>query len=124
VWANGIDGQDDFCSFGAYVMASYFLTGESRPYDTASGVFKRVKPNENFLGGDGCGAWEAAVRYSYLDLDMAGDLASSNTALHDVTAGVNWYWNPVFRVMFNYVWAHPEAGGNLHVAEVRFSVAL
>jgi len=120
MFANGVQGQNDFCSFGAYIMASYFFTGEVRPYDTKKGVFKRVKPNNNFLGGDGSGAWEGAVRYSFLDLDTGQDLSTANTELHDVTAGVNWYWNPVFRVMFNYVWSHPSAYGNLHVGEIRF----
>ena len=126
MWANGIDGQQDVRGLAAYVMASYFLTGETRPYDDKNGAFKRVKPGNNFLGGDGSGAWEVAARYGYTDLDMEDDLAlsASPSAMHDVTAGLNWYWNPVFRMMFNYVWAHPEGGGNLHIAEIRFQVAM
>jgi len=29
---------------GGYVSASYFLTGESRPYDRSAGLFGRLKP--------------------------------------------------------------------------------
>jgi phosphate-selective porin OprO/OprP len=122
-WANGIRGDEDLSALGYYVMVSYFLTGEHRPYDREAGVFSRVKPKSNFLAGDGCGAWELAARYSFLDLDVDSELGAAFEALHDVTVGVNWYWNPIFRVMLNYVVAHPEGSGYLHVAELRFQVA-
>jgi len=125
MWAHGVKGQEDFRSLGGYLMASYFFTGESRPYDTKKGVFKRVKPTSNFLGGTGSGAWEGAARYSYLDLDAEGDLVGSGAnGLHDFTVGLNWYWNPVFRVMLNYVWAHAEGAGDLQIAEMRFSIGM
>jgi phosphate-selective porin OprO/OprP len=93
--------------WGTYASASYFLTGEHRPYDREEGVFRRVSPYENFWFvntvrgcASGSGAWELAVRWSYLDFkDVNGQ------ELHDVTAGVNWYWNPYARLMFN--WIHP-----------------
>jgi phosphate-selective porin OprO and OprP len=34
---------------GGYAMVSYFLTGESRPYDKRLGRFARLKPTENFF---------------------------------------------------------------------------
>ena len=89
---------------GFYVYLSYFLTGEHRPYKMTSGVFDRVKPNRNFLDG-GCGALELAGRYSHLDLDD-GPIAGGE--LDDYTLGLNWYWNPNTRVMFNYVRANVE----------------
>ncbi len=95
---------------GMYVYASYFLTGESRTYDRKHGYFGRVRPNQDFLvvTRDGCtaweglGAWEVALRWSYLDLN---DEAILGGRLHDVTFGVNWYLNAYTRIMFNYIHA-------------------
>ncbi len=100
-------GNSDF--YSTYVYASYFLTGESRPYDRRRGVFDRPVPYENFWMVDtprgtsaGWGAWELAGRWSYVDMsDIDGQ------QLHDLTLGCNWYWNPHTRMMFN--WIHPFA---------------
>jgi len=114
------DFQDRFNSNldGFYVYASYFLTGEHRPYSLKRGSFGRVKPLENFWWVDntsdescsfGLGAWELAARYSTLDwiddgLESAGGGSDGVPGeLDDFTLGVNWYWNPHMRVMFNYV---------------------
>jgi phosphate-selective porin OprO/OprP len=108
VWTHVNDtGPGSTEPWGAYAYASYFLTGEHRPYDREEGVFRRVKPYENFWLVDtpcGCaagwGAWELALRWSYMDfIDIDGQ------QLHDVTFGVNWYWNPRARLMFD--WIHP-----------------
>ncbi len=90
---------------GAYAQLGYFLTGEHRPYDRKAGAIDRVIPKSN-LGFDGktChtghGAWEVAGRWSYLDLNDAGILGGS---IMDYTAGVNWYWNPYTKMVFNYI---------------------
>jgi phosphate-selective porin OprO/OprP len=34
--------------YGWYVFASYFLTGESRPYKTSNGTFDRIRPQSEF----------------------------------------------------------------------------
>lgn len=105
---------------GGYVSLLYFLTGESRPYDTKQGVFTRVVPFENFFlvrGDDGCfhrgwGAWQVGARYSFLDLnsqDIGGGM------VHDLTVGINWFWNPNMKWQYNYSLARrdvPEAEGN------------
>ncbi len=87
---------------GAYATVSYFLTGESRPYDKKAGALDRVKPLENFRTDTGCGrgAWELASRYSYIDLND-GDINGGR--MNDWTAGVNWYLNPYTKFQFNYV---------------------
>jgi phosphate-selective porin len=38
---------------GFYAQASWFLTGESRPYDSTAGDFKRLIPRRNFNFGKG-----------------------------------------------------------------------
>jgi len=108
-------------SFGGwYVFASYFLTDDFRPYDTGQGVFTRVKPQRDMVfDGEGWGAWELAARFSRLDLN-SGDIEGG--VLDDVTAGVNWYLNPVLRVEANYVWANLESVGDSNIFESRFQL--
>jgi phosphate-selective porin OprO/OprP len=103
---------------GAYIDFMYFLTGESRPYDTKQGVFTRVIPFENFFLVRGCngrlgcgaGAWQVGVRYSWLDLnskDVGGGI------LHDFTFGVNWFWNPNMKWQLNYSLGRRDVPGAL-----------
>ncbi len=87
---------------GFYVQASYFLTGEHRPYNQSKAAYDRVKPLKNFRENGGIGAVEVATRFSYLDLVDAGlDGGRMKTA----TVGLNWYLNPNMRLMFNYIHA-------------------
>ena len=90
---------------GAYAQAGYFLTGEHRPYDRKTGTIDRVIPKSNltFAGTNcnpGLGAWEVAGRWSWLDLN---DNVIQGGTIVDYTAGVNWYWNPYTKMVFNYV---------------------
>lgn len=96
---------------GAYVYAGYFLTGEIRPYNKKKGVFGRVVPHNNFWPGQGCGAWEVAGRWSYIDLN-SNDVRGGR--LNDVTFGLNWYLNKHAKFQFNYIHAFLDRapGGN------------
>jgi phosphate-selective porin OprO/OprP len=92
---------------GAYAQLGYFLTGEHRPYDRKTGTIERVIPKSNltFAGTPchpGLGAWELAARWSYLDLN---DASVNGGTIMDYTAGLNWYWNPYTKMVFNYVHA-------------------
>jgi phosphate-selective porin OprO/OprP len=94
---------------GAYIQTGFFLTGETRPYNTATGTFARVKPNNSFDPGDGkWGAWEIATRFSFLDMNDSGMKGGKE---YDVTAGLNWYLYSNLRLMFNYVWADVADSG-------------
>lgn len=86
---------------GFYVFAAYLLTGEHRPYNRKTGVFGRVEPHEDF-GKGGCGAWEVAARWSYIDLND-GDV--NGRRLADTTIGLNWYLNPYTKFQLNYIHA-------------------
>lgn len=76
---------------GFYVMASYFTTGESRPYK--GGAFAKVKPNS------ADGAWELVARYSVLD----GQDNNAGVKGENITLGVNYYLNASMRFMANYI---------------------
>ncbi len=113
---------------GIYAFASYLLTGESRHYDRGAGVFDGVRPKRKFeWGGDGWGAWEVALRLSYVDLT---DGAVGGGRQTNVTAGLNWYINDDSRLMLNYVHgrvndrAVPPAvdGGRVNVFQARFAI--
>ena len=106
--------------WAASIQASYFLTGEHRPYKTASGTFTRVRPLRNYGRNGGPGAWELAARYSYLTLN---DHGVTGGRLSDITLGLNWYLNPSVRTMWNYVFADPSDGGDVSIFMWRFQVA-
>lgn len=85
---------------GYYGYATYFLTGESRPYKSASGTFGRIQPKHDF------GAVELAARYSRLkSQDGPGNI-------EDFTAGVNWYVKNNIRLALNYVHANITDAAN------------
>lgn len=111
--------QDKFSFSGFYGYASYFLTGESRKYKASSGSFGRVSPKKNFGPDGGYGAWEIGVRYSRIDLN---DLSVSGGILSEWTVGLNWYLNPVSRVMLNYVNADLKDTGTTNLFETRFQI--
>jgi phosphate-selective porin OprO/OprP len=96
---------------GVYAQLGYFLTGEHRPYDRKAGAIDRVIPFENFkfspcCDGNGWGAWEVAGRFSYLDLN---DENIRGGTMMDATFGINWYWNPYTKLVFNYIRAMPDS---------------
>jgi len=108
---------------GAYVYVAYMLTGEHVPYTRRSGTINRVKPFRNFrlfttydceteTGEDGWGAWQVALRYSFLDL-TDGDIEGGEG--NDLTLGLVWYFNPYSSLQFNAVYGdisqHRDVGG-------------
>jgi phosphate-selective porin OprO/OprP len=112
-------GASDAEFDGYYIQASYFLTGEHRNYKKSAGSFSRVKPFKNFREDGGWGAWEVAARYSSLDLS---DSDIRGGELDDVTLGVNWHLNPNVRIMWNYVSADSDHGGEADLFGMRFQV--
>lgn len=107
--------------YGFYLYGSYFLTGESRAYDRRKGYFGRLKPERDLsFDGEGWGAFETALRFSYLDLQ---DGPVNGGILRAMTAGLNWYFHAHSKLRFNYVYTHAGGGprpGDLHAFETRF----
>lgn len=103
------NGGKDFNIVTGYALASWFPTGETRPYN-ASGQFGKVKVL-NPIDKGGKGAFEVAGRYDYADLTKMSPnavtalasqpgLATAGT-YKGVTAGVNWYPYSNVRFMAN-----------------------
>jgi phosphate-selective porin OprO/OprP len=92
---------------GWYVQASYFLTGEMRPYLPASGAWGSPAVVSPFaLDSGSWGAWEIKARYSNNDFNsMVTDPANRvlGGEQNIVTLGANWYLNRNLRWMFDYL---------------------
>lgn len=116
--AEGIDRA--YLFGGAYVSAAFMLTGEEAGYNKAVGVPERIIPNREFSLKQGTwGAWQAALRASYLDLS-SGPVDGGRIA--ETTLGLNWWWNRYLRWQLNYGYAHIAGGaspGRLQVLQGR-----
>jgi phosphate-selective porin OprO/OprP len=91
----GIDSRVRPTYDGWYVDASWYLTGETRNYLGAEGIFGRTKVKRPVYGGSGgWGAWQIAARYDVLNLsDKAAALATVCNECGDQETwliGVNW----------------------------------
>jgi len=93
-------GLSDPSFDGFYVYATWFVTGETRPF--RNGNFDRVKPKKP-LGKGGAGAFELAVRYDRLDLSETPVLARAGNRAESLTFGLNWYLNSNAKMLFNWV---------------------
>ncbi|GAC1620797.1 MAG: porin [Nevskia sp.] len=117
------DTRKDQTVTSYYVQASYFLTGESKPYKAKDGIFGSPKVNNPW------GALEAAVRYesSKNEDTTAGCPGAPNATTGAYTYavggtkcetsallfGLNYYVNPNVRFLFNYIIAEADQGGTL-----------
>lgn len=131
-------GGQDFDIVTAYAAASWFPTGETRPYNV-NGSFGRIKVAHPLDDG-GFGALELALRYDYADLtDMAANTAvaaTSQTSLttagtyNAVTVGANWYPYSYVRLTGNLTRAKidnrrigaVESDADVTVAQARLQV--
>jgi len=121
-WVDRTEGdQLDFG--GYYVSASWFLTGESRPYHPTSGTLTRVSPRKNFnWKTKDWGAFEVAGRYSFTNLT---DKAVQGGRLNMLMGGLNWHLTPNIRWHLNVGWGRVTGTaqvGNLRVFQMRFAV--
>ena len=83
---------------GGDLMVSYFITGETRPYSTASGIYGFAPVARPVFKG-GPGAWEVVLRYSNFDLD---DGPVHGGKFWKITPMVNWYLSKEVRLEFAY----------------------
>ena len=96
---------------GFYVEGTWVITGQRRRYNTGNFAFDGPAVTDSFnpLAGH-WGAWELAGRYSGLNLNAGAGAPGTAPAIdavrggsqHIVTAALNWYLDPIIRVMFEY----------------------
>ena len=96
---------------GWYVTGSWVLTGERRAFNPSTFAFDGPPVDHPFDWRQRTwGAWELAMRYSDLDLNFRPGGAGLPIPADGVrggeqrilTAGVNWYLNPIVRLMLDY----------------------
>ena len=104
-----VSGAGTDASFhGWYVMASYWLTGETATYNEWNAVWDRVLPRRNLHDGSGGkGAWMLALRFDRVDLTDGG---IDGGEMDSFTFGVTWMWNPNTRVKLDLVYADVTGG--------------
>ena len=94
---------------GYYAMASWTLTGETRPYDHAQGIFGMISPAAPFsFKHGGPGAWEVAARYSSVDLTSG---AVQGGKFDRLSGALSWYPTSQFRFEFNYGYGRLDRAG-------------
>ncbi len=94
---------------GYYVMASWVLTGETRAYSHALGVFGMISPSAPFsFKHGGPGAWEVAARYSSVDL-ASGTIQGGK--FDRLSGALSWYPTSQWRFEFNYGYGRLNRAG-------------
>jgi phosphate-selective porin OprO/OprP len=83
---------------GGEIVATWLLTGETRPYSARSALFQAVSPARTVFEG-GPGAWELVLRYSYADLN---EPLIRGGRFRRITPMVNWHLSDNVRLEFAY----------------------
>jgi phosphate-selective porin OprO and OprP len=94
-------GADNEHFTGYYGYATYMLTGETRSFK--GGNFDRIRPFHELGSGGGLGAFELALRYDHINLSNTPVAARAGNDASSITGGLNWYFNPYAKLMFNWV---------------------
>lgn len=92
---------------GGDIVAAWLISGETRAYNTVGGYFKAVSPAKTVFEG-GPGAWEAVLRFSYIDLD-SGTLRGGK--FWRLTPMVNWHLSDNVRLELAYGYGTLERFG-------------
>ena len=93
---------------GGEAIASYLFTGERHPYNPKAAIFGAVEPNHSIYSG-GPGAFEAVLRFSYVDLDSQ-DIVGGR--FWRITPMVNWYLSPNIRLEAAYGYGRFDRSGS------------
>jgi phosphate-selective porin OprO/OprP len=93
---------------GGEALASYLFTGERHPYNPKAAIFGAVEPSHSIYSG-GLGAFEAVLRFSYVDLDSQ-DIVGGR--FWRITPMINWYLSPNLRLEGVYGYGRFDRSGS------------
>ena len=124
-------GANNRMARGTSVEFTYFLTGDHRAYNLATGTFGAAvvkRPFQPFKNGgwnlvNGLGAWQFATQYSYVDLGDWRIDATTGGYQHDLTFGMNWFWNPNMRWVVAYTRSQQDVHTDGHRHQDIFGVS-
>jgi phosphate-selective porin OprO/OprP len=108
--------------WGAYVMVSWFVTGEHRGYERSDAAFGVVRPKRDFAPWRSLRDWGAVqlgARYSHVDLD---DREVDGGVENDVALAASWFLRAWLRISGNYVFGHVRSQGDVHILQTRFQI--
>jgi phosphate-selective porin OprO and OprP len=91
-WVNAPQ-NDNPRFYGYYVMGSWIITGEHRPYDRDSGFARRIVPQRP------SGAWELVARFDRVDLSSG---AISGGVMNKMYLGANWWRSAQWALQVGY----------------------
>ncbi len=101
------EGEDKMKMGGFYVMGSYIIKGADYYYNMGDAEFSQVDFKDNKKG-----AWEVALRYSYMDANSFKDGADipfiAGGAGEVYTAGISYYFNYNVKIMLNYAYVNHD----------------
>jgi phosphate-selective porin OprO/OprP len=83
---------------GYYLVASYVISGELRPYNKRSGTFNRINV-ANGINAGGWGALEIYSRWSSIDLN---DMFIDGGEMHTFSLGLSWWPISAVQINVNY----------------------
>ncbi|RLD31316.1 MAG: hypothetical protein DRI83_12620 [Bacteroidetes bacterium] len=101
------EGEDKMKMGGFYVMGSWLINNADYYYNMGDAEFSQIDFKENKKG-----AWELALRYSYMDANSYKDgsdipfIAGGSGEVY--TAGVSYYFNYNVKFMLNYAYANHD----------------
>jgi phosphate-selective porin len=113
-WVVDAPAAGDPSFWGSYIVLSYVLTGEHRPYDKKVAYARRILPQHTF------GVFELVGRYSHVDV---ADAAIDGGIFDRTTIGINWWATRRWKVGFDYGYIDLERrglNGITHAFHTRF----
>lgn len=117
------DTSGDPMFHGGNISVEWFVTGETRPYNTVGGYFGAVSPTRTVFEG-GPGALEVTLNLSYIDLD-SGSLQGGK--FWRITPAIKWHLMDYLRVELAYGYGRLDrfgVEGNTQFFQARILTAL
>ncbi len=109
--------QSSYIFYSYFMEGSYFILGKGKQFDLKESKFSKIKPTKD-------GAIEAAIRYSYINLNNKDEQGGEQT---NYSVALNWYLNSEIKIMTNYIVALPkdtdDYDGLINIYQMRIQFA-